>query len=86
MLEWCFEHPWMTFIVLLVLFSGVRISIASGCWQKEIKLEWRIHELEEILCPCEQHDWQSVETVWEENKKKSTKYICARCKKVKVAE
>jgi len=86
MIDWCFAHPWMTFFMLLVLLSGVRINIASGHWQKEVKLEWRIHELEELLCPCEQHDWQLVETVLEENEKKNTKYICTRCKKVKVAE
>ena len=80
MLEWCLEHPWMTFILLLTLFSGVRINIASGYWRKETQLEWRVHELEELLCPCEQHDWVETNIEADDNEK-TVHYMCRKCKK-----
>lgn len=52
-----------------------------------IKLqENRIHELEEILCPCGQHNWmhldyEELDVILEEFRERK---ICARCKKIKV--
>ena len=83
MFDWCLAHPWMTFILLLVLFSGVRISIAGGHWQKEIKLECRIHELEELLCPCEQHDWVETDRKVSDDNKTTRTMMCRKCKKRK---
>jgi len=88
MAEWCLAHPWMTFILLLVLFSSLKIHFGVGAWQKEIRLANRIHELEEILCPCEQHDWvkvgqKMVGGTGHGDEQCIERYVCRKCKKEK---
>lgn len=40
MAEWCMEHPWMTFILLIVLFNGISMRYSRSCdckrcWKKK---------------------------------------------------
>ena len=52
-----------------------------------IKLNYRIAELEERLCPCDDHDWKLVDSYtityngWEFDD--TYKYKCRRCGKIK---
>lgn len=53
------------------------------------KLKVRIHELEEILCPCEQHDYIEVGRTLKTDCTGGIidswhikKYVCKKCKKV----
>lgn len=41
MTEWCMEHPWLTFILLFILFDSIRIRIRwnPGCKRCEKKEE-----------------------------------------------
>ena len=80
-MEWCFEHPWMTIILLLILFGSVKIHITTNKWAKGARMGFRIHELEEILCPCQQHDWVEIQ---EEGKEMVR--ICRTCKKMEKRE
>lgn len=83
MAEWCLAHPWMTFILLIVLFSSISIKIPG----KKVTKEWwqkaRIYELEEIICPCEQHDWVEVSSKTNDDKTVMHEFMCRKCKKRK---
>ena len=83
MAEWCMEHPWMTFFLLMTLFSS-SIKIGPSSSRKLLRAEARIHELEEIICPCEQHDWLLVQIFDDEDGKQRQRSVCSRCKKEKV--
>lgn len=49
--------------------------MAFGRKQRQIEaLQYRIKELEERLCPCEEHDWKYIGMF---------KYKCRRCGKEK---
>lgn len=53
------------------------------------ELKNRVHELEEIICPCEQHDFVKIDTFnYYDNDGfymyTITEYICRRCKKKKI--
>ena len=54
---------------------------------KIIKLEYRIYELEEKLCPCEDHDWKIVGSHYDfpvpEDIEIVYHYKCKRCGKYK---
>jgi hypothetical protein len=45
------------------------------------KLKTRINELEEILCPIQQHDYIEVDS--DAIDKSTKKMMCKKCKKVK---
>lgn len=56
-------------------------------------LKNRIHELEEILCPCEQHEYievgKKIQTEYCAGIIDSyykTKYICKKCKKIIITD
>lgn len=53
-----------------------------------VKLEYRVADLEERLCPCNEHDWKCIETYttsicngWDFDT--VYKYKCKRCGKTK---
>ena len=51
-----------------------------------VRLTYRVAELEERLCPCEQHDWKHTGTDWEvsvgvDDMEAIYKYKCKRCGK-----
>lgn len=51
-----------------------------------VRLSYRVKELEERLCPCEQHDWVVIRTefevVWEGRDADTIRYCkCKRCGK-----
>ena len=52
-----------------------------------VKLQNRINELEEIICPTHTHDWKEITTInhYTSNGdvQTETEYMCAKCKKVK---
>lgn len=84
MAEWCMEHPWMTFILIITFLSSIKIGIKTENVEKRIKMEARIRELEELLCPCEQHDWVQTKLVNCDDGTQEQYYMCRRCKKEKV--
>lgn len=54
----------------------------------KIGMENRIEELENILCPCGQHDWLKVDeyngyNLWSGKMDNGTRYQCKRCLKKK---
>ena len=49
--------------------------------EEVIKLNYRIADLEERLCPCEEHDWKEVDLSTD-----SCRYKCKRCGKVKIVK
>ena len=52
-----------------------------------VRLTYRVNELEEILCPCESHDWQllekDIEPIDAFSYIKKCRYKCSKCKKEK---
>ena len=57
------------------------------------QLKNRVHELEEILCPCEQHEYIEVGKKLETDTTGGvidswykTRYICKKCKKVVIKD
>lgn len=53
-----------------------------------IKLNYRIAELEERLCPCEEHDWKEIDSYTTTLTSGTDydivhKYKCRRCGKIK---
>ena len=51
------------------------------------KLEYRIKELEECLCPCSQHDWIVIDQDYDVGTEPGDvttwyTYQCKRCKKI----
>ena len=58
--------------------------------QKHI-LENRVHELEEILCPCRSHEFKEIGVTYMYDNMgysstKNVAYICTKCKKTIVKE
>lgn len=56
--------------------------------ERIIELEYRVADLEERLCPCEDHDWKNISSydiTYEDGNALYTifKYKCTRCGKVK---
>lgn len=47
--------------------------------EEVIRLNYRIAELEERLCPCEEHDWKEVESPVN-----TRRFKCKRCGKVDI--
>ena len=52
-----------------------------------VRLTYRVAELEERLCPCEDHDWKRVGSHWDFSSpydvEKVYHYKCKRCGKYK---
>ena len=51
-----------------------------------VRLTYRVSELEERICPCEQHDWNCINTDWKINSGAGDvdvvyEYKCKRCGK-----
>ena len=62
--------------------------MAFGRKQRRIEaLQRRVSELEERLCPCEEHDWKNIATDYEYDTgggvEARYKYKCRRCGKTK---
>ena len=54
--------------------------------EENIRQQYRILELEELLCPCEDHDWKHVDSHVEfigGDLMTMHKYKCRRCLKIK---
>ena len=55
--------------------------------EKMLRQEFRIKELEQLLCPGEVHDWKLVESFLEYDgtgmSNDIKKYVCQKCLKVK---
>lgn len=53
---------------------------------KTMKLQYRINELEEILCPTHSHDWKKIAVkdyhTSNGDVQTETEYMCTKCKKV----
>lgn len=84
MLQWCMEHPWMAFILLFILVNAFDTFCSWNRKRQVLEKDARIHELEEILCPCEQHDWLLVRTFEDKDGIQRQRSLCSRCKKEKV--
>ena len=54
--------------------------------EEVIKLNYRIAELEERLCPCEEHDWKDVSCHRIDSTTAIHRYKCKRCGKVREEE
>ncbi len=76
----------MTFILIITFLSSIKIGIKTENVEKRIKTEARIRELEELICPCEQHDWVETKVVYGENGKQEHYSMCRRCKKERMVE
>ena len=54
---------------------------------KIMQLEYRVADLEERLCPCEDHDWKRIGShnhwLWETEVETVNHYKCRRCGKYK---
>jgi len=75
MLDWCLMHPVLAFI-LSTIFLSIVLYFADRILTEKIKLECRVRELEEIICPHKSHDWVSIS---------QTASMCRRCKKTRTA-
>ena len=54
--------------------------------EENIRQQYRILELEELLCPCEDHDWKHIDSypyMIYGNIETMHKYKCRRCLKIK---
>ena len=56
--------------------------------EENVKLKYRIKELEERLCPCEDHDWKLLSTGYKfgccaQDVDTIYRYKCTRCGKEK---
>lgn len=53
-----------------------------------LNLQHRVEELENILCPCDSHDWVEIDSydgykVWTGSARSGKRYQCKKCLKKK---
>ncbi|MBR1760933.1 MAG: hypothetical protein IJ741_07115 [Schwartzia sp.] len=86
MTTWCLENPWLTFLLLLIAADAVTTRFSWNRKKELLQKDMRIRELEEILCPCEQHDWIAARYETDSDGKATRIMMCRRCKKEKETE
>ena len=86
MIRWCLENPWLTFFLLVFVADALATRFSWRRKEQLLRKDMRIRQLEEILCPCEQHDWVTARYEVGENDTSKRILMCQRCKKEKEAE